>query len=204
MTKPNPAPRARRGKGRPRVPLRQHPDRYAVACYDAMVELFEGKRTGAGFVVMLERISRRSAIISKSLPYPLPEPIVADFNRVADRIRAMARGHADRADLKWRKAISKAIGYAIAAAVAGKDWRECHPFAGQVIVSRADAEGEAEWARRVLLPLMEREPPRDMAERNESLARFMRDPPDDGGDREERILRTVVDFWTLKNPPCPD
>jgi hypothetical protein len=204
MTKPVPgAKRGRlpivRGKGRRKTPLRQHQDRYSIGIFDVMVSMFEGERTGASVMVAAERKSRRSSIISKSLRYPLPTKIRAEFNQVADRVRTMAHWYTkDADDLKWRKAISKAIEYALAAACAGKQWRECHPLVGQVIVSLAATVGEAAWARRVLLPLMEREPSSDLVERNEKLAIFLDDIPIKIGDRDERILQIVSDFWTLK------
>lgn len=197
-------PGAKRGRpvrkqGRIAAPLREHADRYSLAIFDAVTETFgESERASAGVMVAAERLSRR-AIISTSLRYPLPDAIEADFNRIANRLRAMSDWYSrDAADLRWRRTMSRAIRFAIAAAAAGKEWRDARPHTGDVIVNLAAKAGEAEWARRVLLPIMERDPATDEAENLEMLADFLKGVPNFSRNRDERLLQFLLDFWILR------
>ena len=182
-------------KGRRAVPLREHPSRYIIAIFDAMSDLFGGERNGARVIVTSERLGRTSSIISKNLHYPLPEAITAEFERAAEKVRLTAYRHARPDDMKWRKPMMRSIGYTLAAAAAGKDWREARPMIERTIIGHADAAGEAAWARQVLLPLLKREPLTI-----EEVVQLVsgQQPPDLSCNLEERILEIILDFWLLR------
>jgi hypothetical protein len=80
--KPKP-PKLSRGKGRPKMPLRQHRDRYALACFDALAWLinYRGKYYIAALKTGLEEVQRGVS----------PTADVPDLLRLTENLRAMSQ-----------------------------------------------------------------------------------------------------------------
>lgn len=202
--KPKPKP-PKRGRGRPEVELRLHPDRFAIALSDVMRLLWScGGRESAVHVIGVEEAQKNTVKSTK-----ITAAMVKDQLKAAEQLRSKARYHELEADLQWRKAISEVILCTIIAAAAGKEWRlrfqpPSYMSAEAAIVYIAESVGEADWARRVLLPLIELPPPPpslDLTERDMRLVRFSQEPPLDEGDdadRDDRLVRAFVKLWLLR------
>jgi hypothetical protein len=86
-------------------------------------------------------------------------------------------------------------------AAAGREWRLRNPPVDSLIVHRADSVGEAAWAERVLLPLIDLAPTLpDMTERDERTYRFSQEPPLDADDKDhnDSRVRFFVHYWALR------
>jgi hypothetical protein len=144
--KPKQAKPPKRSRGRPPVSLRDHPDRYTVARFDVadwwLKQNVKGNRTRARMVLWR----------------------VADMRKAADSLRTMARRYRKPADMEWRKAIGTAVAFALQ--IAADPARNPTEFAilRDHILSIARDVGEAEWARREVLPLMALRPSFPMEE----------------------------------------
>jgi hypothetical protein len=145
--KPKPKPE-KRSKGRPKVPLRGHPERYNVARFDVATSWWrvcEGERSGGATVLRQGQDAR-----------------------AGERFRALARRFRKPDDMVWRKAIGTAVAFTIqiAADPAG-NLNELAILRDQIL-SMADDVGEAEWARRELLPLLAL-PPSQLEDRDQLM-----------------------------------
>ena len=142
---PQPKPKPeKRSRGRPKVPLREHPDRYVLARgYDVadtwLRKLLNGTRTRATAV-------RTTGVEAVSTPRKLAEVL-----KTAENLRLMSRRYKKPDDMKWRRAVALAVGHTLLGAATGGG-----PEQGRIdlIMEYAAAAGEAEWARRELLPLI--------------------------------------------------
>jgi hypothetical protein len=138
--KPKPKPE-KRSRGRPQVPLREHPDRYVVARFDVadtwLKDVMKGNRLRASAV---NGMSMRQHRLSAT-----------DVRKTADKLRTMARRYQKPDDMKWRRDIAMAVGYAMLGAASGGE-----PEQGRMdlIMEYAAKAGEVEWMRREVLPLM--------------------------------------------------
>lgn len=138
--KPKPKP-PKRSKGRPKTPLRDHPDRYTVARFDVadtwLKKFVAGERLSAALVLGVGAVHRRRN--------------VDELRIAADRLRVMARRYQKPDDMKWRRAVAKAVGHTLIGAAAGG---EPEPGRISLIMEYAAAAGEAEWVEREVLPLI--------------------------------------------------
>jgi hypothetical protein len=130
-------------RGRPEVPLRVHPDRYLVARYDVadtwLRKLLNSTRVRASAV-------KTTGVEAVSTPRKF-----AELLKTADNLRRMARRYMKPDDMKWRRAIAHAVGHTLLGAAT-----DGGPEQGRIdlIMEYAAEAGEAEWARRELLPLI--------------------------------------------------
>ena len=76
---------------------------------------------------------------------------IADLRKTADNLRTMARRYRKPDDMKWRRAIAKAVAHTLVGAAVGGE-----PEEGRIslIMEYAASAGEAEWAQQELLPLI--------------------------------------------------
>src|SRR5215470_13059877 len=102
-------PSLRRSIGRPPVRLREHPERYDVAMFDALAMLFGSERAAAKFMVL--RWAR--VPVSDDLTFILTPRGATLANRHADRLRNLGRKFASADDLRWRKAMAEAHAIAL-------------------------------------------------------------------------------------------
>lgn len=139
--KPKPKPE-KRSRGRPQAPLREHPDRYLLARYDVadtwLRKLLKGTRTRA---IAVRATSAEAVATARKF---------AELLKTSENLRLMARRYKKPDDMKWRRAIAQAVGHTLLGAATGG------PEQGRIdlIMEYAAAAGEAEWARRELLPLI--------------------------------------------------
>lgn len=192
-----PKPPKRSSKGRPKLPLRLHPLRFAVACFDALSFIQGGARMAATTVILLE--DRRALARQRTAP---------ELRKAADHLRVRARRHVLADDMAWREAIGDAIRNTIWVAAArrwGFDsfaaWRESGIDAERVIVGRAAFVGEDAWARRVLLPLTELELTKaapDLTERTETVHRRTPSPEKCDDERNDDLVRDFVIYWVAQ------
>lgn len=140
--KPKPKPE-KRGKGRPQVPLREHPDRYLLARYDVADTWLRNRLTGTRTRATTVRTTGVEAV---STPRKLAEVL-----KTAENLRFMARRYRTPNDMKWRRAIAHAVGHTLLGAATGGG-----PEQGRIdlIMEYAAEAGEAEWVERELLPLI--------------------------------------------------
>jgi len=155
--KPKPKPKPpKRSKGRPAVSLREHPDRYAVARFDVadwwLKSMVKGNRLRAAIVLGVDMARQRRD--------------AAAMRKAADRFRTMARRYRKPDDMKWREAIGRAVAFTIL--TAADPITNLNEFAiiGGQIMDDAASVGEAEWARRELLPLIALRTPVQLEERD--------------------------------------
>jgi hypothetical protein len=141
--KPKPKPE-KRSRGRPKVPLREHPDRYTVARFDVadwwLRQNVKGNRTRAGMVLGADKARQRQD--------------VSDMRKAADSLRTMARRYRKPDDMVWRKAIGTAAAFTIQIAADPAGNPNEFAFLRDQILYMAGDVGEEEWARRELLPLL--------------------------------------------------
>jgi hypothetical protein len=142
----------KRRPGRPVVSLRQHPEKYDVAMFDALGWLFGSERAAAKFMVL-----RWAGVpVSDDLSYALPPGGVALVAHHADQLRKLARKFTSADDLRWRKAMAEAHVIALTglwrAEVAELGIRPCSAEAAEHgILQRAALVSEEAFARRVML-----------------------------------------------------
>jgi hypothetical protein len=136
----SPAPASRRG--RPHVPLRQHPRRYDMAYFDAFKWMLGGERLSATFTANTDLRN----------VFPKPE----DFNRPADRLRNLARFHSTPDDRVWRKAMCEAILLALCSPTRSGFMHRADlaEIRARDVLTLGASVGETEWVRRELLPLI--------------------------------------------------
>ena len=155
--KPKPKPKSpKRSKGRPAVPLRERRDRYTVARFDVadwwLKSMVKGHRLRAAMVLGVDMARQRQD--------------ASAMRKAADRFRTMERRYRKPADMEWREAIGRAVAFTIlTAADLPTNPIELAVIGGQIMDDAASV-GEAEWARRELLPLMALRPPFEMEQRD--------------------------------------
>lgn len=142
--KPQPKP-PKRSRGRPTMPLRQHPDRYMLARFDVahqwLPKVLTGTRTMAKAVRTIDVLQ------------PITDPRkMDDLYKAGDSLRTMARRYRRPADMRWRIGVGNAIGHALMAAAVCVDGK-VEQGRIDLIMDYAAAVGETEWVRREVLPL---------------------------------------------------
>ena len=140
--KPKPKPE-KRSKGRPKVCLREHPDRYLLARYDVADTWLRKRLNGAR--------TRATAVRTTGVEAVSTPRMFAELLKTADNLRTMARRYKKPDDMKWRRAIAQAVGHTLLGAAVGGE-----PEQGRIdlIMEYAAAAGEAEWVEREVLPLI--------------------------------------------------
>jgi hypothetical protein len=199
MTKPKPGakrgrppkpkpPKSSRGTGRPKLPLRLHSRRYALACFDALYFIQGGERMVATTVIRLE---------DRDLAQQRRRP---ELHKAVERLRKMARRKVSATQIEWREAIGDAIRNTIFAAAVGKEfWIDPE----RVIVERAAVVGEAAWARRVLLPLTKLELTKATPD-TETVHRLTPSPEKSDDERNDGLVRDFVMYWVRQLQQSPN
>ena len=163
--------------GRPLVPLRQHPDRYSIALYHALVVLFESERAVSKLMVAMA-VRAASTVTDHAVQYSIPVSVFDKCRRAADRLRKLATRYgssSSSADKAWLGAVAEAIVIASVFGMFSPETDSLTPeSAKRAILRRAGAVGEVSMAHRVLLPMIDDKPPSSDDERD-SLARIFAD-----------------------------
>jgi hypothetical protein len=153
-----PRPTRRPKAGRPLLEFRDDPDRYAIALLDALLALGMSSERAcslgvATWVVGLE--------LNKPRPSPLGHHIITTWANKPTRSGATAgtlKGKAATLRIKQRRCRSaaegawrKAMGFAFMLVIGARDQKGVKP----IILQRAAAVGEEEFAKRVMLPMVD-------------------------------------------------
>ena len=149
---------AERDVGRPETPLRDRPDRYVLAYYEALVALGLSRRRAAvclqamykgPITVAVDDITPDLSRVSFTVKLPTATFDLGDFAKDCDRLRALVKWHATRPDdLAWLITMGEAV------RIAASGWR---PGANDTVLRLAASVNETAWARRVLLPMLARQ-----------------------------------------------
>jgi hypothetical protein len=145
---PKPTPS---GPGRRRTPLRQHPDRYALARVDAMTWLCDSERKGAILATMnMIGVPGTFNADRLRLEFEFPAQVAADINDLSENLRNMCRWYWSDDDVKWRTRAAEA--YLLAHAFSQSPDREARERAARLILRCVAEIDETEWANRTLIP----------------------------------------------------
>jgi hypothetical protein len=164
--------RPRREAGRPGRQLCTRPYRYALAYYEALASIPVSRRMAMfvahaayngglltmeadgspnvvaapqGYVNPLHAARAAAAIAAEPDPFKLVDE---DFDKHRERCREIAKWHAKQPDdLAWLRSMSRAI------RIATGPWSA---DASENVLALAEAADEVAWARRVLLPMLDR------------------------------------------------
>jgi hypothetical protein len=156
-SKPNrhrqPAKPASPGRGRRRLPLREHPDRYALACIDAMAWLFDSERIGARLGTFYAiGVPGKVNDEGTHLVFAYPSQRRTSVKKLAECARNLRRWYRSDDDIKWRTRAGEA--FLLAHIYSQHPDPAKRRWAAETIMLCAAEIGETDWARLLIASLL--------------------------------------------------
>jgi hypothetical protein len=155
--RPRQPPKPKRDIGRPRLRLSEDPDRYAVACIDAMLALKLGRERACVLALSTwnvavagdePKLSTDGRLVLNWEKYQtLPGAAAGTVEGRAATLREKRRRYRSSVDIAWRTAVG--VAFRAAFEIPNQE------MAKQVAVAAATLAGEADYARRVLSSLID-------------------------------------------------